>query len=138
MSRKLKIDTGEPKLGPYTPGINVKDHIWLSGQIDVAAGDDIESQTTGTLAKIDDLLAAANSSKADLVKVTILMTDIGFYGKINEVYSEWLGDTIAPARAAYEVSNLPGGALVEIVCEAFRNSGEYRTDLPAELEEALV
>jgi len=28
--------------------------------------------------------------------------------------------------------------LVEIACEAFRGSGEYRTDLPAELEEALV
>ena len=138
MGRKLKIDTGEQKLGPYTPGINVKDHIWLSGQIDIDSGDDIESQTIGTLAKIDDLLAAANSSKSDLVKVTILMTDIGFYSKINDVYSDWLGDTIPPARAAYEVSNLPGGALVEIVCEAFRYSGEFRTDLPAELEEALV
>ncbi len=138
MSRKLKIDTGEAKLGPYTPGINVKDHIWLSGQIDVDSGDDIESQTIGTLAKIDDLLAAANSSKSDLVKVTILMTDIGFYSTINQVYADWLGDTIPPARAAYEVSNLPGGALIEIVCEAFRNSGEFRTDLPAELEEALV
>ena len=91
MGRKLKIDTGEPKLGPYTPGINVKDHIWLSGQIDVESGDDIASQTTGTLSKIDDLLAAANSSKADLVKVTILMTDIDFYGEINEIYSDWLG-----------------------------------------------
>ena len=79
MGRKLKIDTGEPKLGPYTPGINVKDHIWLSGQIDIESGDEIESQTIGTLAKIDDLLAAANSSKGDLVKVTILMVDIGFY-----------------------------------------------------------
>tara|TARA_B100000686_G_scaffold347337_1_gene435804 strand:+ start:7893 stop:8309 length:417 start_codon:yes stop_codon:yes gene_type:complete len=138
MGRKLKIDTGEQKLGPYTPGINVKDHIWLSGQIDIDSGDDIESQTIGTLAKIDDLLAAANSSKSDLVKVTVLMTDIGFYSKINDVYSDWLGDTIPPARAAYEVSNLPGGALVEIVCEAFRYSGEFRTDLPAELEEALV
>tara|TARA_B100000029_G_scaffold501360_1_gene574592 strand:- start:520 stop:936 length:417 start_codon:yes stop_codon:yes gene_type:complete len=138
MSRKLKIDTGEPKLGPYTPGINVKDHIWLSGQIDIESGDDIESQTFGTLAKIDDLLAAANSSKSDLVKVTILMTDIGFYSQINVIYSDWLGDTIPPARAAYEVSNLPGGALVEIICEAFRYSGEFRTDLPAELEEALV
>ena len=71
MSKKMEIDTGEPKLGPYTPGICVKDHIWLSGQIAVDWGDDIESQTSGVLAKIDDLLAAANSSKADLVKVTI-------------------------------------------------------------------
>ena len=138
MSRKLKIDTGGTKLGPYSPGINVKDHIWLSGQIDVDAGDDIESQTRGTLDKINDLLAAANSSKADLVKVTVLMSDIEDYSKINDIYGKWLGDTIPPARAAYEIGKLPMGALVEIVCEAFRYSGEYRTDLPAELEEALV
>ena len=138
MSRKLKIDTGGTKFGPYSPGINVKDHIWLSGQVDVDAGDDIESQTRGTLDKIDDLLAAANSSKADLVKVTVLMSDIEDYGKINDIYGEWLGDAIPPARAAYEIGKLPMGALVEIVCEAFRYSGEYRTDLPAELEEALV
>ena len=28
-----------------------------------------------------------------------------------------------PARAAYEVSKLPGNALIEIICEAFRDSG---------------
>ena len=116
----------------------MKDHIWLSGQVDVDAGDDIESQTRGTLNKIDDLLAAANSSKADLVKVTVLMSDIEDYAKINDIYGEWLDDTIPPARAAYEIGKLPMGALVEIVCEAFRYSGEYRTDLPAELEEALA
>ena len=138
MSRKLKIDIGESKFGPYSPGINVNDYIWLSGQVDVDAGDDIESQTRGTLDKIDDLLAAANSSKADLVKVTVLMTDIEDYAKINDIYGEWLGDTIPPARASYEIGKLPMGALVEIVCEAFRYSGEHRTDLPAELEEALV
>ena len=66
------------------------------------------------------------------------MTAIDFYSKINEIYSDWLTETIPPARAAYEVPKLPGGALVEIVCEAFRNSGEYSTDFTAELEEALV
>ena len=119
----MKIDTGGTKFGPYSPGINVKDHIWLSGQVDVDAGDDIESQTRGTLGKIDDLLAAANSSKADLVKVTVLMSDIEDYAKINDIYGEWLDDTIPPARAAYEIGKLPMGALVEIVCEAFRYSG---------------
>ncbi|HJM24181.1 MAG TPA: RidA family protein [Candidatus Thalassarchaeaceae archaeon] len=138
MNEKMKIDTGGTKFGPYSPGICVKDHIWLSGQVDVDAGSDTESQTMGTLAKIDDLLAAANSSKADLVKVTILMTDIDDYAKINEIYGDWLADTLPPSRATYCVAKLPLGALVEIVCEAFRNSGEYRTDLPPELEEALV
>ena len=65
MSRKLEIDTGEPKLGPYTPGINVKDHIWLSGQIAVDWGDDIESQMSGTLAKIDETKKAFLFQKAE-------------------------------------------------------------------------
>ena len=122
MARKLKIDDGGAVFGPYSPGISVKDHIWLSGQVDVSA-DGIEAQPRGTLAKVDGLLAAANSSKADLVKVTVLLADIGFYPTVNEIYSEWLGDAMPPARAAYGVADLPGGALIEIVCEAFRGCG---------------
>ena len=122
MDTKLRSDSGGKSYAPYSPGISVRDHIWLSGQIDITESD-IESQTKGTLAKIDDLLEAANSSKRDLVKVTVLMSDIAFYSKINEIYGDWLGDSIAPSRAAYAVSDLPLGALVEIVCEAFRGSG---------------
>ena len=99
MDRKLRIDIGGKSYAPYSPGISVRDHIWLSGQIDITESD-IESQTRGTLAKIDDLLEAANSSKRDLVKVTVLMSDITFYSKINEIYGDWLGDSIAPSRAA--------------------------------------
>ena len=122
MDRKLRIDTGGKSYAPYSPGISVRDHIWLSGQIDITESD-IESQTRGILAKIDDLLEVANSSKRDLVKVTVLMSDIAFYSEINKIYGEWLGESIAPSRAAYAVSDLPLGALVEIVCEAFRGSG---------------
>tara|TARA_B110000116_G_scaffold126429_1_gene109582 strand:- start:36 stop:413 length:378 start_codon:yes stop_codon:yes gene_type:complete len=120
MHRKVKIDTGGKKWAPYSPGISVRDHIWLSGQIGIDAGKDIMAQMKGTLVKIDELLEAADSSKKDLVKVTILMTDIDDYGIINEIYGEWLQDVLPPSRAAYEVSKLPAGALVEIICEAFR------------------
>ena len=95
MNSKKKIDTDGAVMGPYSPGISVKDHIWLSGQIDISQ-DGIEEQTKGTLTKIDGLLEAAGSSREDLVKVTVLMTDIGFYSTINEVYSEWLGDAMPP------------------------------------------
>jgi 2-iminobutanoate/2-iminopropanoate deaminase len=121
MTRKIKVDTGGKTWAPYSPGISVKDHIWLSGQIGVDSGDTIELQLKGVLKKIDRLLEAANSSKKDLVRVTILMTDIGNYKVINEIYGEWLEEIIPPSRAAYEVPNLPMGALVEIVCEAFRD-----------------
>jgi 2-iminobutanoate/2-iminopropanoate deaminase len=86
----------------------------------VDSGDTIELQMKGVLKKIDGLLEAANSSKKDLVKVTILMTDIDNYKVVNEIYGEWLEEIIPPSRAAYEVPNLPMGALVEVVCEGFR------------------
>ena len=120
MTRKIKIDTGGKTWAPYSPGISVKDHIWLSGQIGVDAGDSIELQMEEVLSKIDRLLEEGNSSKRDLVKVTILMADINNYSVINRIYGEWLEDIIPPSRAAYEVPNLPMGAKVEIVCEAFR------------------
>ena len=123
MARKLKIDTGGITYAPYSPGITVKDHIWLSGQVAVEAGADIGSQTHAALAKVDALLAAANSSRADLVKVTILLSSMDDYGAVNEIYGAWLGDTMPPSRAAYEVSRLPLDGLIEIVCEAFRGSG---------------
>ena len=122
MARKLKIDTGGAIFGPYSPGISVKDHIWLSGQVDFSV-EGIEAQTHGTLTKVDGLLVAAGSSKSDLVKVTILLANIEFFSVVNEIYSEWLGDSIPPARATYGVADLPGGALIEIVCEAFRGCG---------------
>ena len=122
MARKLKVDTGGAVFGPYSQGISVKDPIWLSGQVDISV-EGIGAQTRGTLAKVDGLLAAANSSKADLVKVTVLLADIESYSTVNEIYSEWLGDAMPPARAAFGVADLPGGALIEVVCEAFRGCG---------------
>ena len=123
MTRKIKIDNGGKVWAPYSPGITVKDHIWLAGQIGIEGGKDIGSQTLEALKKIDNLLEIANSSRDDLVMVTILLTDIGNYSEVNEIYGKWLGDSIPPARAAYEVSKLPGNALIEIICEAFRGSG---------------
>ncbi|MFL2960214.1 MAG: RidA family protein [Candidatus Thalassarchaeaceae archaeon] len=123
MARKLKIDNGGKVWAPYSPGITVRDHIWLAGQIGIEGGEDIVSQTSEALKKIDNLLEIANSSRDDLVMVTILLTDIGNYSNVNEVYGKWLGESMPPARAAYEVSKLPGDALIEIICEAFRGSG---------------
>ena len=123
MARKLKIDNDSKVWAPYSPGITVRDHIWLAGQIGIEGGEDIVSQTKEALRKIDNLLEIANSSKFDLVMVTILLTNIEDYSEVNEVYGKWLGESMPPARAAYEVSKLPAGAIIEIICEAFRGSG---------------
>jgi len=112
---------GTKTYAPYTPAVVVGNHVWLSGQINIDAGDDITSQTRGTLEKIDALLAEAGTSKHDLVFVQVLLKTMEFYAPMNEVYGAWLeGVDIKPTRAAFAVDALPADALVEIVVQAVK------------------
>ncbi len=62
MSKVGITPPGSKTYAPYTPAVVVGNHVWLSGQINIDAGDDIVSQTQGTLDKIDGLLAEAGVS----------------------------------------------------------------------------
>ena len=49
----------------------------------------------------------------NVVKTTVLLSDIANFVPMNEVYAEFFeGD--CPARAAFQAAALPKGALVEI------------------------
>ncbi len=114
---------GTKLYGPYTPGVRAGGVIWLSGQIDVEAGDDTASQTAGALAKIDALLAAAGVTKESVCFAQVLLDDISDFQAMNEVYGEWVDSMeIKPARAAFEAGALPAGAKVEIVVQAIDSS----------------
>ena len=121
MEKKAIHPNGAVTYAPYTPAVVVGNHVWLSGQINIDAGDDIASQTQGTLDKIDGLLAEAGVSKHDLVFVQVLLKTMDFYAPMNEVYGAWLeGVEIKPTRAAFAVDALPADALVEIVVQAVK------------------
>ena len=124
MYEKRAVDLGGLRLAPYSPCITVGNHIWVAGQIGTDGGDSLKEQTSTVLQKIDDLLSEAGSSKSDLVKVTVLLVDMSDFSEFNSIYGSWLEGTVLPARAAYAVKELPGGAKVEIVAEAFLGSGK--------------
>lgn len=114
---EITID-GAKKYGPYSAGIRSSGVIWLSGQIDPDAGDVI-AQAKGSMAKIDELLNAANISHDNICFVQILLADINDFASVNEVYSAWLSKVeIKPARAAFQAGALPAGAAIEIVVQA--------------------
>jgi 2-iminobutanoate/2-iminopropanoate deaminase len=114
--------SGTTTYAPYSPAVVVGNHVWLSGQINVDAGDDIVAQTKGTLDKIDALLAEAGTSKHHLVFVQVLLKTMDFYAPMNEVYGAWLeGVEVKPTRAAFAVDALPADALVEIVVQAVKS-----------------
>ena len=90
MEKKAINIPGSKLYGPYTPGVKANGVIWLSGQIDVEAGDDTASQTAGALTKIDALLAAAGVTKDAVCFAQVLLDDIGDFQAMNEVYGAWV------------------------------------------------
>jgi 2-iminobutanoate/2-iminopropanoate deaminase len=119
MAKKAITVPGTKLYGPYTPGVKSNGLIWLSGQIDVEAGNDTASQTAGALAKIDTLLEAAGVTKDAVCFAQVLLDDIGDFQEMNEVYGAWVDSMeVKPARAAFEAAALPAGAKVEIVVQA--------------------
>merc|ERR1712061_933850 len=79
--------------------------------------DDVEAQAEQALRNMKGVCDDAGSNLNKICKTTVLLADIGDFGKVNTVYSKFFAEcnvTELPARAAYAVANLPQGAKVEI------------------------
>ena len=106
-------------IGPYSQAVRTGDLLFVSGQlpIDPATGGfvpgDATDQMRQCLANIAAIAKAAGTDISRTVKTTILLTDLGGFAEINEVYGAAFTAPF-PARACYEVSALPKGAMVEV------------------------
>ena len=122
MVNKIKIATNAapPATGTYSQAIRTGDLVFVTGQTgrDPNTGkleEGLEAQTRRVLSNVDAILNAAGCSPADIVKVTLLLTNIKDFKAVDVIYSSWLpgrGVTPLPARTACEVSALPAGALL--------------------------
>ena len=106
-------------IGPYSQAVRVGNTLYMSGQIpldpktmQIVEGG-IEAQANRVFANLDAVATAAGGSLNDIVKLTILMTDLGEFAKVNEIMSAHF-DAPYPARATYQVSALPRGARIEV------------------------
>lgn len=111
-------------IAPYTPAILSNGTLYLSGQIALTADGtlnmaDIGTETEQVMENLGALLKAADMSFNDLVKVTILLSDMAHYSAVNDVYGSYFGE-IPPAREAFAVKGLPRGVNVEISGVAVR------------------
>lgn len=106
-------------IGPYSQAVTFGETVYLSGQlpIDAEAGKitatTAKEQTRQSLKNIEYILAEEGLDLTDVLKVTVLLSDIGNFQEMNDIYSEFFKEPY-PARVAYEVAALPAGALVEI------------------------
>ena len=56
----------------------------------------------------------AGSSAEKILKVTVYLTDMGDYAKLNEIYAEFFPGDQVPARTCVEVRRLPYNFRVEV------------------------
>jgi len=103
--------------GPRMSGAVVHNNtVYLAGQ--VAEGANVKAQTEAVLKKIDELLAATGSNKANLLSTTIYLADIRGFEEMNAVWDAWVAPGNTPARATVEARLANPKYLVEIMVTA--------------------
>jgi len=123
--RVIATETAPKAVGPYSQAIVAAGGIlvFTAGQIplDPATGKlvegTIEDQTRQVLANLRAVLEAAGSGLDRVVKVTVFMTDLSLFARMNAVYATAFPSD-PPARSAVGVAALPLGAQVEMECVA--------------------
>ncbi|MEJ6478590.1 MAG: RidA family protein [Octadecabacter sp.] len=89
---------------------------YLTGQ--VAEGDTIQVQVRACLAKIDDLLIKAGSSREQMLRVTVWLADMDDFAGLNEVWNAWVPEGHAPARACVNAELARAELKVEFMVDA--------------------
>ena len=120
LNREIIFTPNAPAaVGPYSQAVRLGEMVYTAGQIalDPETGQlvdgDIEAQTRQVMKNLANVLAAAGSNLAHVVKTTIFVTDLADFATINKVYGSYFDDD-PPARSTVQVAALPLGTRVEI------------------------
>lgn len=117
--KPINTDYAPAAIGPYSQAVIAGGMLYASGQIPLVpstgeiAGEDMATQTRQVLDNLQAVVEAADGTMADVVKVTIYITDMKQFGVVNEIYGTYFSAPF-PARACVQVAELPKGVDVEM------------------------
>lgn len=105
-------------IGTYSQAIRAGDTLYISGQIGFDPAtmqlvDGIDAQIDRVFRNLSAIALAADLSLERAVRMTVYLTDLAHFARVNEVMARYLREPY-PARVAIGVASLPRGALVEI------------------------
>lgn len=106
-------------VGPYSQAIKAGNFLFISGQLglDMETGkiayDSVEDQVTQVLKNLAAIARQGGSSLDRAVKVTVYLTDLNDFDKMNSIYGSFFKEN-PPARVCVEVGALPKGVSVEM------------------------
>lgn len=117
--RKVITLENTPVKRPYSPAIEASNTLYVSGQIGVDQSTGklieggIEAQARQVLKNLKYVIEKGGYKLENVVKCTVLLSDISHYSTVNQIYMEFFR-VDPPARMAFAVKDLPMGALIEI------------------------
>lgn len=121
--QKIKLPNAPEPKGHYSPAVEFNGLIFVSGQLpmnhqtgEVETGA-IELQTELALRNVEAILQAADSDLNHVLQMTIYISEMEDWSKVNEVYKKILGEH-KPARAIVPVKDLHFGTKIEIQATA--------------------
>ena len=132
MKRTISTDDAPAAVGAYSQATATDDVVFTAGQIpltpdgELLADAPIAEQTEQALDNVAAVLAAADASMADVLKVTVYLDDISNFDAMNETYATYF-ETEPPARSAVEAAALPKGVGVEIEAVATTDGATDQT-----------
>ncbi len=117
--KKINLSNAPEPKGHYSPAVEHNGLIFVSGQLPMnhATGEvetgAIEKQTEIALRNVEAILKEANSDLDHVLQMTIYVSEMELWDKVNEVYKRILGEH-KPARAIVPVKDLHFGTKIEI------------------------
>jgi len=115
----VHTDRAPAAIGTYSQAVRAGKTVYLSGQIPLdpvtmeLVGGGVDSQIRQVFDNLAAVAEAAGGELADVVKLTVYLTDLGDFQRVNEIMAQYF-DEPYPARAAIGVAGLPKCAVVEM------------------------
>ena len=121
----FNTERGPKAIGPYSQATIFNERlIFVSGQLGLcpktgALAEGLDAQTHQALKNMAAILEDAGSSMDNVLKTTILLTDMAHFEVVNKIYDSYFPNN-KPARATFAVKQLPKGGIVEIEAIAYQ------------------
>ena len=105
-------------IGPYSQAVRAGDTVYLSGQIpldpqSMQLAEGFDNQVKRVFENLRAVCRAAGGDFDRVVRVTIYLTDLANFPKVNELMQSYFREPY-PARVTVGVASLPRGAAVEV------------------------
>ena len=125
---EIRTPNAPAAIGTYSQAIRAGDTVYLSGQIgldpttgELASG--IDAQIERVFQNLEAVAVAAEGGLEHVVRLTVYLTDLGHFAKVNEAMARHFREPY-PARAAVGVASLPRAASIEV--DAIMHRGRER------------